>query len=113
MAALALRFLGAFQVIHDGVPITRFRGDKVRALLAYLATEEGRPHSRAALASLLWPDQGDEAALRNLSQTLLRLRAALGDTALESPLLHITRAAIQWRREAASVDVLEFTRLAH
>ncbi len=112
MSTFALSFLGTFDVTRDGVPLTRFRSDKVRALLAFLATAADRPHTRAALAALLWPDHGDEAASRNLSQTLLRLRAALGDSAAESPLLFITRATIQWRREAAGLDVAQFARLA-
>ena len=53
--------------MRDGVAITQFRGDKVRALLVYLAIEFDRPHSRAHLAGLLWPEQGDDAALANLS----------------------------------------------
>ncbi len=112
MTVLELRFLGTFEVTHDGVPITRFRSDKVRALLAYLATEADRPHTRATLAALLWPDQGDAAALRNLSLTLLRLREALDDTDAPSALLDITRAAIQWRRGSSSVDVADFALLA-
>src|SRR5436305_11799336 len=113
MSTLVLSFLGPFDVMRDGVPVTHFRSDKVRALLAYLATTADRPHTRSALAALLWPEQGDEAAHRNLSQTLLRLRAALGDRATESPLLSITRTAILWRRESTDLDVTDFIRLAH
>src|SRR5262249_12315989 len=109
MATISLTFLGSFQVLRDGAPVTRFRGDKVRALLAYLATEAERPHERATLAALLWPDQGDELALRNLAQALVRLREALG---VSDDLLHITRQALQWRGAAAEVDVAEFARLA-
>jgi len=109
MATISLTFLGTFQVLRDGAPVTRFRGEKVRALLAYLATEAERPHERATLAALLWPDQGDELALRNLAQALVRLREALG---VSDELLHITRQALQWRRAAAQLDVAEFARLA-
>src|SRR3954452_23618030 len=113
MSILVLSFLRTFDVTRDGVPVSRFRSDKVRALLAYLTTTADRPHTRAELAALLWPEQGDEAALRNLSQTLLRLRTALDDRAAESPLLSITRTAVQWRRECAILDVDDFARLAH
>jgi predicted ATPase/DNA-binding SARP family transcriptional activator len=108
MPSLSLRLLGTFQVLRDGAPITRFRGDKVRALLAYLATEADRPQARALLATLLWPEQGDDLALRNLAQALVRLRAALGDA---GTLLDGTRDALGWRA-AAYVDVPEFEQLA-
>jgi hypothetical protein len=44
--------------------VTRFHSGKVRAPLADLATESDRPHARAPLAALLWPEQPDAAALR-------------------------------------------------
>lgn len=110
---LTLEFLGMYSVSRDGVPISHFRGDKVRGLLAYLATEADRPHRRASLAALLWPGRREEVALRNLSQTLLRLRSAVGDTTNPSPLLAITRGTIGWRGEAAGVDVLDFARLTY
>src|SRR5262249_45821806 len=109
MAAISLAFLGGFQALRDGVPVTHFRGDKVRRLLAYLASEAERSHERANLAALFWPDQPDELALSNLAQALVRLRGALGDT---SALFDRTRHAIQWRGAAAAVDVIEFRRLA-
>jgi predicted ATPase/DNA-binding SARP family transcriptional activator len=109
MAQSSIYLLGAFQVQHNGSTVTRFRGDKVRALLAYLALEADRPHQRSALAGLLWPEQPEEQALRNLSQALVRLRQALGGS--EDPLL-VTRSTVQWRAEAAAVDVLDFVRLA-
>lgn len=112
MTTVTMDFLGTFTVRRDGMPITHFRGDKVRALLAYLATEAAQLHARASLATLLWPDRDEDVALRNLSQTLLRLRSALGDTVEPSLLLTITRGAIGWRGEGAQVDVLDFARLA-
>jgi predicted ATPase/DNA-binding SARP family transcriptional activator len=109
MAQRSITLLGSFQVQRDGVAVTRFHGDKVRALLAYLAVESDRPHARAALAGLFWPEQPDDQALRNLTQALVRLREALG-TGDET--LHATRQAVQWRDGAADVDVVEFARLA-
>ena len=53
MAHLSLTLLGPFQASLDGQPITAFRYDKVRALLAYLAVESDRPHRRETLAGLL------------------------------------------------------------
>ena len=109
MTALDLRLLGAFDVRRDGAPITRFRGPQVQALLAYLAVEAGRPHPRAHLAALLWPDQPAAQGLRNLTQTAVRLHEALGAGA--APLIR-SRDALAWRADAARTDVDAFRRLA-
>src|SRR5947209_13520411 len=109
MAQSSIQVLGSFQVQQHGTEVTHFRGDKVRALLAYLAVEADRPHSRSALAGLLWPEQPEEQALRNLSQALVRLRQAFPESA--DPLL-VTRQAVQWQDDAATVDVADFLRLA-
>jgi predicted ATPase/DNA-binding SARP family transcriptional activator len=105
----AITCLGAFQVRHDTTPITHFRGAKVQALLAYLAIEADRPHSRGMLAGLFWPELPDADALRNLSQALVRLRAALPDG--DDP-VRATRSEVQWRAGAAVVDVTDFLLLA-
>lgn len=109
MANITLTFLGTWRVAREGMPVTRFRGDKVRALLAYLATEADRPHARTSLAGLLWPERSDDVALRNLSQTLVRLREALDD---DDGLLHSTRHTVQWQHALASADTFDFMRLA-
>jgi hypothetical protein len=61
MSTLTVSLLGAFQATLDGRPITGFESNKVRALLAYLAVEADRLHSRDELIGLLWPDQPDTA----------------------------------------------------
>ena len=78
-AGLRLMCLPAVEVLRDGRPVAGFRSVAERALLVYLAVEGGRPHDRAALAGLLWPDAPAEVARHNLSQTVLGLRTALGD----------------------------------
>ena len=109
MHAITLNLLGSFQVTSKGILVSHFRGDKVRGLLAYLAVEADRPHARAALAALFWPDQPDSLALGNLSQALARLRVALGaDGAAQ---LHATRHSVAWL-SGSVVDVATFTRLA-
>ena len=57
MALLSIRLLGAFVVERDAQPVTTFRSLKNQALLAYLAMEAGRPHTRPSLAGLRWPEQ--------------------------------------------------------
>ena len=46
MSTLLLSLLGSFQATLAERPIAGFESNKVRALLAYLAVEGDRPHSR-------------------------------------------------------------------
>lgn len=109
MAPTAISLLGAFQ-IDSGTPAgTQFDSAKVRALLAYLVTENDRPHSREALSELLWPDQTERAARHSLSQALSNLRRVLGDRTADPPHLIVTRDTIQLNPDAAvTLDVHEF-----
>lgn len=104
---LVLSFLGPFQVTLDNLP-ANFATDRARALLAYLAVEADRPHRREALAALIWPDQPEALARRNLSQALVRLRRAIGDYHAPSPFLAITGKTIQFNRATAELDVARF-----
>lgn len=96
MAHLSLSILGPFHVELDGRLATGFESNKVRALLAYLAVEADRPHSRQALAGLLWPDYPDRSALNNLRSALANLRQAIGDRGAQPPFLIINRDTIQF-----------------
>jgi DNA-binding SARP family transcriptional activator len=112
MPHLRLSLLGPFAVTLDGQAVT-FATAKTRALLAYLAGEAARPHSRALLAGLLWPDQPDRDALKNLRNTLARLRAALGDRARpgdpQPPFLLVTSQTIQFNPASGHwLDVNDF-----
>src|SRR5260221_6863693 len=95
MAHLSLALLGSLQIRLDGAPVTGFESDKVRALLAYLALEAERPHRRAALAGLLWPERPERAAHLSLNQALANLRHAIGDRSAPVPVLRITPETIQ------------------
>lgn len=79
MPRWSLRLLGPFALERDDGPVTGFRSDKVRALLAYLAAQPGRSWSRSALADLLWPDRPEAVARANLRNALSNLRKAIGD----------------------------------
>src|SRR5512139_2241370 len=109
MAHLALNVLGEFQVLIDGVPISSFESDKVRALMVYLAVEAGLSHRRATLVGLLWPDCLEQVARHNLRQALFNLRLALSDHFARPPYLLITRDAIQFNQESDySLDLDQF-----
>ena len=111
MAHLSLSLLGPFQVTLDGQPVTSFKSNKVRALLAYLAVEADRPHRREVLAGLLWPDWPDRDALSNLRYALSNLRRVIGDRTAEPPFLLITRDTLQFNTASDhSLDVADFER---
>ena len=96
MARLSVSLLGLFQVTLDGAPVTTFKYNKAKALLAYLAVEVDRPHSRESLAGLLWPDLPDDVAHKNLSQALSNLRQGISDQGTSDSFLHITYETIQF-----------------
>ena len=79
MAVLSISMLGPLTVTRDGAPLRSFKYNKARALLAYLAVENGRAHPRAELCALLWPELTEYAARRNLTQVLSSLRDMLAD----------------------------------
>ncbi|MBN2006097.1 MAG: transcriptional regulator, partial [Anaerolineae bacterium] len=110
MARLSLSLLGPFQATLDGVPVTAFESDKVRALLAYLAVEHARPQRREMLAGLLWPDMAERAARTNLRHVLANLRTVLNDRDMEQPFLFASRQTLQFNvKSAYSLDVRTFT----
>jgi WD40 repeat protein/DNA-binding SARP family transcriptional activator len=109
MARLSICLLGPFEATLDGQPIASFESDKARALLAYLAVEAGRGHSREKLAGLLWPDRPEPAARSNLAHALAVLRQVIGDRDAGAPALLISRQAIQLNSEGdAFVDAIAF-----
>jgi tetratricopeptide (TPR) repeat protein len=57
MHHLRLSLLGAPLVWVDGAPVAWRGGSRPLAMLAYLASEADRAHSREHLARLLWPDR--------------------------------------------------------
>jgi DNA-binding SARP family transcriptional activator/Tol biopolymer transport system component len=112
MARLTLSLLGPFQASLDGQPVAGFESDKARALLAYLALESDRPHRRAKLAGLLWPERSDRDALNNLRHALANLRRVIRDQDADPPFLRVSRQAIRFDRSSdASVDAATFNAL--
>jgi DNA-binding SARP family transcriptional activator/predicted ATPase len=79
VARLSVRLLGTLQVTLDGSPVTDFKSDKERALLAFLAEESQQSHRREKLAGLLWPELTESAARNNLRRVLSNLRQTIGD----------------------------------
>jgi predicted ATPase/DNA-binding SARP family transcriptional activator len=110
MACLSMWFLGEFRVCLDGEPVAALQYDKVRAALAYLAVESGRPHRREVLAGLLWPELSEQRARRNLSQVLYVLHSALD--AAGPPCLLVTSQTVQFDASCDHwLDVRTYTSL--
>ncbi len=108
-AHLALALMGPFEATLNGQPTENLGSDRLRALLAYLAVERERDHSREALASLLWPERPDREALSALRYALSNLRHALGDRPADSPFLLVTRRTLQFNTASDHwLDVAEF-----
>src|SRR4051812_36940575 len=110
---LALALLGSFEVILDGQPVMTSESVKVRALLAYLAVEAGRSHTRAFLAELLWPDLPAATALTYLRHVLAKLKEAIPDGAPgRPPFLLVTRESIALNPAGDyQLDIASFTAL--
>ncbi len=94
MPHLSLRLLGSMQLTLNGAPLIELTSAKGRLLLVYLAVEAQNPHTRASLASRLWPDRPDSAARNSLRQTLYQLRQALPPA--DPPFLLVTPNTIQF-----------------
>jgi DNA-binding SARP family transcriptional activator len=97
---LALALLGPPQVWVNGQPAIELRGQKMLALLAYLALESGRPHRRDALAACFWPEQPEAQGMQNLRQALARLRRALDDQHANPPHLLVEPHVIHFNRSS-------------
>jgi len=105
----ALALLGAFQATLDGQAARGLNSNHLRALLAFLAMDRGREHSREALAALLWPERSDRAALGTLRYALSNLHLALRDREAPFPFLLVTRSTVQFNPASDYwLDVAEF-----
>jgi ABC-type oligopeptide transport system substrate-binding subunit/DNA-binding SARP family transcriptional activator len=104
-----LTLLGSFQVSVDGEPVTGFLSNKVRALLAYLAVEKDRHHTRDSLAGLLWPESTDQDARASLRTALANLRKVIQDRQAQAPLIMASAQSIRFKPSANSwVDLQVF-----
>ncbi len=69
--------LGGVRISLGNAPVRGFVSAKAQALLTYLAVT-GRPHSRDALATLLWGDMPEGDARSSLRQALSNLQKLVG-----------------------------------
>lgn len=78
--AVAVRVLGPFSVLRDGVPLDASgrRGHRPLEVLRVLAALGGRGVPEGRVAELLWPDSEGDAARHALETALYRLRRLVG-----------------------------------
>ncbi|MBI4785471.1 MAG: AAA family ATPase [Chloroflexi bacterium] len=100
MSAPRFFFLGKPQFELDGQPV-ELTSAKAIALLGYLAVSR-EPQPRERLLGLLWAESSEEAARKNLRNTLWTIRKTLGDDVLNADDDHLAIADSAW------VDVREF-----
>ncbi len=107
MAALELKFLGDFEVLRDGRPLTLPPSRKTRALLAYLSLQPRR-FRREHLCELLWEIPDDPRG--SLRWSLSKLRRLVDDDG--HPRLVADRSSVGIEAGDVSIDVVELRALA-
>ena len=110
MASFKFSWLGSWQVAHSEQGELTFQSRKVIALLAYLAVEANKAHSREKLTGLFWPNLPDSNARNNLRVTLTRLNKTLGQA--DIPFIITARNSVQFNPQSDYwCDVSEFEQL--
>src|SRR5947208_1729376 len=105
--SLTIHVLGHLVIKNDGYRLDKLP-KKARALLAFLAAQNGEAVSRERLADLLWPYQGSEQGRHSLRNCLLELRKALGQGAASDLAADFANCRIQ----DANIDLDDFERLS-
>jgi DNA-binding SARP family transcriptional activator/predicted ATPase len=104
---LQLSLLGALRVRLDEKQVTHFYSTKVQALLAYLAVESNRPHTRATLSGLLWPESPQTDANRSLRQAIFQLNRIVDNP--RTQVIVASRQTLQFHAGSqAWLDIDEF-----
>ncbi|HWK26461.1 MAG TPA: BTAD domain-containing putative transcriptional regulator [Solirubrobacter sp.] len=103
---MRISVLGPLEVERDGCPLA-VGGGRLRALLACLALEAGKPVSTGRLVDALWEDELPADQVHALQSLVSRLRRALGDGALVAPAPGGYRLDV----DPDAVDALRFERL--
>jgi len=101
---LRLRLLGSFELRGPGDRSLKVPARKTRALLTFLALQNGAPQSRERLAALLWEDADAELARSSLRQALTALRRALPEK--ERAVLVADAQQVALKPAQIQVDVL-------
>jgi DNA-binding SARP family transcriptional activator/TolB-like protein len=107
---LHVSLLGGLECVTAAGDEVSFPTRKVRALLAYLAANSGRTHSREKLAGLLWGDSGEAEARASCRKAVSRLRQSLAANCQEC--LVADSLTVCLRSDLIELDVSLFEQLA-
>lgn len=104
--------LGTFEAKTRERAVSRFRTRRVAALLAYLALNPKRVHTRDEIAELLWPEADEATSRRNLRQALHTLRKVLEPPTIPAgSVLRVEQSLISLNRESITTDIAEMEAL--
>lgn len=112
MAVWQIQLLGGLRATYGNSVIARFPSRPVAMLLARLAIEPERRHSREELIELLWPGVELDVGRNRLRQVLSTLRRLLEPPGLPpNSVLSADRQTVGLAADAVSCDVGEFEQL--
>lgn len=106
---LSLSVLGNIEVTFGGRTVD-IRGQKPRALLAYIALSETGSETRERLVGLLWSESDSNRARGSLRQTLRELRQAFDLVGYQG--MHADKLAVALDRKHLTVDIWAAVRQA-
>jgi len=109
----SLSLLGSLRCLVNGNDVSAdFRTKKERALLAYLAVESKRQHSRDTLGEMFWPGKPEGYARMNLRQALSGIRRAIQTQENQVPFLQISDDFVRLNPDCfGEIDAKIFDRL--
>ena len=108
-----MRLLGGFSLAWDEMPPPPIASQPARSLFAYLITHRNRPHTRALLAGIFWPDLPDSQARRRLSQALWQIGRVLQSLSGPTSFLLAGAETVQFNAASAYwLDVEAFEKSA-
>src|SRR5438445_13058976 len=104
-----VELLGRLRASQRDRVVTRFRSQKVAALLAYLAYHSERAHAREALIERLWPERPPQVGRRNFRVELSSLRHELEPEDMPAgSVLLADRSFVQLNPAVVPTDVAQF-----
>lgn len=107
---LQVQMLGGFGLEVDGRPLPSLSSRQASSLVAYLAINRDRPHTRDLLAGRFWSELPDDLARRRLSNALWRIKSTMSEFLDEIELVAATNDSIRVNPEVElriDVDVFE------
>src|SRR5579871_2410715 len=107
-----VELFGELRLVQADQTITRFRTQKVAAVLAYLALYIRQGHTREEIVDRFWPEMDLDAGRNNLSTLLVSLRRQLEPMGVpQGSVLMADRRNVRLNADVVTTDVAEFDAL--